>query len=237
MRWIPLAVVMLSLSTPAFAQEWTRFVNTEDGFSANFPGQPRVDVLTYATEYGQTLPARVYRARTRWTLFDDCRRLPGPREAACGPGRQRAARRMAPINRTAISARTISASTSRRHRPCRVELHEARRREDHALHVLLHRAGLRPPDSDDQRRSIADLRGDSSARRPPIHTRSDCPRWNARADSLHGVTGHGRTRRGSRSAIESIYTEGYGEWMFPRERPPFTLRDLTTSIDGVVPRK
>jgi len=62
MRWIPLAVVILSLSQPAFAQDWTRFVSTDDGFSANFPGQPKVDVTTYATEYGQTLPARVYRA-------------------------------------------------------------------------------------------------------------------------------------------------------------------------------
>ena len=60
MRWIPLAAVILFLSEPAFAQDWTRFVSTDDGFSANFPGQPGVEVTTYATEYGQTLPARVY---------------------------------------------------------------------------------------------------------------------------------------------------------------------------------
>ena len=62
MRWIPLAVVILSLPEPAFAQDWARFVNIDDGFSANYPGQPRVDVTTYPTEYGQTLPARVYTA-------------------------------------------------------------------------------------------------------------------------------------------------------------------------------
>ena len=33
----------------------------------------------------------------------------------------------------------------------------------------------------------------------------------------------------------TIYTEGYGEWKFPREMPPFTVRDLNTSIDGTIP--
>jgi len=34
----------------------------------------------------------------------------------------------------------------------------------------------------------------------------------------------------------TIYTEGYGEWKFPHEPPPFTVRDLNTSIDGTVVR-
>ena len=34
----------------------------------------------------------------------------------------------------------------------------------------------------------------------------------------------------------TIYTEGYGEWKFPHPPPPFTTRDLTTSIDGTVVR-
>ena len=62
MRWIPLAVVILSLPEPTLAQDWTRFVSTDDGFSANYPGQPRIEIATYATEYRQTLPSRVYRA-------------------------------------------------------------------------------------------------------------------------------------------------------------------------------
>jgi hypothetical protein len=34
----------------------------------------------------------------------------------------------------------------------------------------------------------------------------------------------------------SIYTEGYGEWSFPHEPPPFTVRDLNISIESNVPR-
>lgn len=47
---------------PGLAQEWERFVSTEDGFSATFPGTPRVEPMTYATEYRQRLPGRIYSA-------------------------------------------------------------------------------------------------------------------------------------------------------------------------------
>lgn len=50
MRLIPLAALILSLSEPAFAQDWVRFVSPQDGFSANYPGQPKVDATTYVTE-------------------------------------------------------------------------------------------------------------------------------------------------------------------------------------------
>ncbi len=64
MRLIPLipAALIVSLAQPVSAQDWTRFVSTEDGFSANFPGQPKVETITYTTEYRQQLPARVYSA-------------------------------------------------------------------------------------------------------------------------------------------------------------------------------
>ena len=47
------AALILSLSQPAFAQDWTRFVSPEDGFSANYPGQPKVETTTYTSEYRQ----------------------------------------------------------------------------------------------------------------------------------------------------------------------------------------
>ena len=61
MRLIPLvpAVFVLVVSGPAFAQEWTEYVSREDFFSVNFPGQPEVRDITYATEY-ITLPGRVH---------------------------------------------------------------------------------------------------------------------------------------------------------------------------------
>ena len=62
MRLIPLvpAVFVLVVSGPAFAQEWTEYVSRVDFFSVNFPGQPEVRDITYATEYGITLPGRVH---------------------------------------------------------------------------------------------------------------------------------------------------------------------------------
>ncbi len=41
----------LFLSAPAFAQEWTEFVSREDGFSVNFPGQPRVQETTFVSKW------------------------------------------------------------------------------------------------------------------------------------------------------------------------------------------
>ena len=59
--WIAAALV-LSLTTPAFAQEWDQFVFVDDGFTVNFPGRPQVENTTWISQYRYTLPARVYRA-------------------------------------------------------------------------------------------------------------------------------------------------------------------------------
>jgi hypothetical protein len=64
MRLIPLALVALILfiSVPSFAQEWIEYSNQPDFFSINLPGQPNVKDITYNTQYGITLPGRVYTA-------------------------------------------------------------------------------------------------------------------------------------------------------------------------------
>src|SRR5687767_1134465 len=48
MRLLIPAALILSLSQPAFAQDWTRFVDPAEGFSANYPGRPTVETTTYA---------------------------------------------------------------------------------------------------------------------------------------------------------------------------------------------
>lgn len=73
MRFSPLvaAILLLSLSTPASAQEWIEYVSKEDRFTGNFPGQPRVTQTTYTTRSGAELPTRVYSAekgKSRYTL-------------------------------------------------------------------------------------------------------------------------------------------------------------------------
>ena len=67
-RHIALVVVVSWISVaPALAQfkEWE---SKQDLFAANFPGEPTVTSITWETEYGARLPARVYTVS-----------LPGPR--------------------------------------------------------------------------------------------------------------------------------------------------------------
>ena len=62
MRLIPLipAVFLLLMSGSSFARDWMEYSSRADFFSVNFPGEPTVRDITYTTEYGITLPARVY---------------------------------------------------------------------------------------------------------------------------------------------------------------------------------
>jgi len=36
------AALVVSISGPSFAQEWTEFASREDRFTCNFPSQPKV---------------------------------------------------------------------------------------------------------------------------------------------------------------------------------------------------
>lgn len=64
MRFIALALALLtSMAVPASAQEWTEYVNREEGFTVNFPGQPQVREITWPSEYGMTFSGRVYSAQ------------------------------------------------------------------------------------------------------------------------------------------------------------------------------
>jgi hypothetical protein len=60
-RLVP-AVLMLILfvSVPSFAQEWLEYYSKTDFFLVNFPGAPKVQDITYPTEFGLTLPGHVH---------------------------------------------------------------------------------------------------------------------------------------------------------------------------------
>lgn len=58
MSLIPAAFI-LCVSAPSFAQQWIEYVSKADYFSISFPGQPKVQDITYPTEYRITLPGRV----------------------------------------------------------------------------------------------------------------------------------------------------------------------------------
>jgi hypothetical protein len=59
MRVTAFLIAILALPAAAAAQ-WTEYVNREDGFRVDFPGQPTVTTTTFTSEYGSDLPARVY---------------------------------------------------------------------------------------------------------------------------------------------------------------------------------
>lgn len=54
--------LVISTSGAAAAQDWEGYVNVQDGFTINFPGQPTVTEITWMSQLGYTLPGRVYSA-------------------------------------------------------------------------------------------------------------------------------------------------------------------------------
>ncbi len=62
LRSVLVSACVLLLSGPAFAQEWKEYASRQDGFTANFPGDPTITETTYKSEFGADLPARVYSA-------------------------------------------------------------------------------------------------------------------------------------------------------------------------------
>ena len=55
--------LLLLMPRAAAAQvEWQVYVNQQDSFTVNFPGQPKIAELTWRSQLGYTLPGRVYSA-------------------------------------------------------------------------------------------------------------------------------------------------------------------------------
>lgn len=63
MRTITAALFALCLVDIATAQSWQAYVSRGDFFSVNFPDEPTITESSYASEYGATLPARIYAVR------------------------------------------------------------------------------------------------------------------------------------------------------------------------------
>jgi hypothetical protein len=55
-----LAALILCISAPLFGQEWIEYYSRADRFLVNLPGQPKVQDITWRTEFGLTLPAHVH---------------------------------------------------------------------------------------------------------------------------------------------------------------------------------
>ena len=61
MRVVPLVpAFILLLSGPSAAQDWVEYASRADRFTVNFPAQPKVQDITWRTEYGLSLPGHVH---------------------------------------------------------------------------------------------------------------------------------------------------------------------------------
>jgi hypothetical protein len=55
-----IAGITVLLAATLHAQEWSTYTNRLDRFEVNFPGQPKVEEITWPSEYGAVFPGRVY---------------------------------------------------------------------------------------------------------------------------------------------------------------------------------
>ena len=64
-------ICALVLAQPALAQEWIEYVNRVDRFTVPAPGEPKVETITWDSEYGAKFPGRVYtwaQGRNRYSV-------------------------------------------------------------------------------------------------------------------------------------------------------------------------
>ena len=86
-------VLVLVVSGPAVAQEWIEYVNTQDGFKVDLPGQPKVTETTWKSQMDYLLPARVYtvdKGREHYSItvvdYTKLEQLGIERAKTCPPG-------------------------------------------------------------------------------------------------------------------------------------------------------
>jgi hypothetical protein len=226
-----LAVLVVCASAPARAQEWVPATRAEDGFRANFPGQPAAEAITYSTESRIRLPGRVYRAadglgRYSTTVVDfrDIERLHNERAATC---------------RAAKGANQLDGDS------CQNDfVLDVAGAMDHAASAFLKRAGAKVTQYGLYHlemvagRSMQLTNADGSRTYAAAHLHSGrlyiheatvpagMPEPILFMQSLAWVNDKGLAIR-----YRTLYTEGYADWKFPQPQPPHTLRDLDESID------
>jgi protein tyrosine phosphatase (PTP) superfamily phosphohydrolase (DUF442 family) len=82
-----------SPSSSLGASEWTEFVSREDGFRITFPGTPKIQPITWTSQMGYPLPARVFtvdRGREHYSVtvadYRGIEKLGIARSQSCTPG-------------------------------------------------------------------------------------------------------------------------------------------------------
>ena len=208
------------------SEGWAHFASTEDGFSANFPGKPKVEQITYPTEYRMKLPARVYsgedalgRYSTTVVDYRGIRKLHDEAEAKC---------------KAAKGANGLDGDACQN--DFRVEIAGA---VDYAAWTLMRQEGVKTTHflwyhlemvagrmlqltNPDQSRTIAVVHQHQG--RVYIHkatVQKGMPEPILFMQSLGWVNRNGKNIR-----YKTFYTEGYGEWRSPAPVPPRVERDM-----------
>jgi hypothetical protein len=233
---IPAALSIIFLSQPALAQDWMRFVSPEDGFSSNYPGQPKVEVITYTSQYRQPLPARVFTAadalgRYSTTVVDyrNIEKLHADRAAKCQAAKgsnQRDGDTCQNDFRVDVAGATDFAVWNF------IKQDNVKLTSYMFYFVELVSGRLIQMTNADKSRTYAAVH--QHAGRLYIHQATVPPGMPDPILFMQSLAWS--DEKGLAIRYRSIYTEGYGEWKFPAPQPPHTLRDLNTSIDGTVVR-
>ena len=58
------AALVLFMSGPSLAQEWIQYASKADLFGVNFPSEPKVQNISFATEFDIALPGHIYSAES-----------------------------------------------------------------------------------------------------------------------------------------------------------------------------
>ena len=230
MRLIPMTAVTLVVAMPLSAQDWQTTTVTEDGFRANFPGQPTVEPITYETEFRLRLPGHVYRAadalgKYSTTVVDyrDVQRLHDERSAKClaakGANHQDGDTCQNDFVMEVAGAIDYAASSFLKRDDVEVTQYGT-----YFLDLVVGRL-MQLTNADHSRTHVAIHQ---HAGRLYIHAATvpaGMPEPILFMQSLAWVNAEGQAIR-----YRTLYTEGYGEWRFPQPVPPaHSLRDLDVS--------
>src|SRR4026207_723120 len=82
LRSVMLPLFLLLATRPVFAEGWAEYTSQTDHFEVPAPGQPKVETITWDSEYGAKFPGRIYRweeGRTRYSVtvvdYSDAERI------------------------------------------------------------------------------------------------------------------------------------------------------------------
>ena len=226
------AAFLVTAAGSAWAQDWATQKFIEDGFRANFPGEPTIELITYETEFGMQLPGRIYHAAdalgdysTTVVDYRASQQLHDERSSRC---------------RAANGANQLDGDSCQN--SFELEILGA---IDHAAAEFLRREGVTVTQYGMYHidrvlgRHMQLTNADGSRTYAGIHQHlgrlyihqatvpAGMPEPVLFMQSLAWVNAEGLAIR-----YVSLYSEGYGEWQFPQSSPPaFRLRDMDNSLE------